>query len=110
MLGFIGWLQKSSATCVLSPEILHKMCFCFNLINTVNTNFLAGLLYDLLYLVRISLVRIIMTKLLSSKMQGRVAAKAVQQQSRKNLFVWALSTFLVLVVVSEGIRLALLNG
>ncbi|GEM_PF-1436593 len=51
-----------------------------------------------------------MTKLLSSKMQGRVAAKAVQQQSRKNLFVWALSTFLVLVVVSEGIRLALLNG
>ncbi|MDE0926504.1 MAG: hypothetical protein OR997_05480 [Methylophilaceae bacterium] len=51
-----------------------------------------------------------MTKLLSSKMQGRVAAKAVQQQSRKKLFVWALSTFLVLVVVSEGIRLALLNG
>jgi len=51
-----------------------------------------------------------MTKLSSSKMQGRVATKAVQQPSRKKLFVWALSTFLVLVVVSEGIRLALLNG
>lgn len=92
------------------PEILHKIRFCFNLIITVNTNFLG--LFAIVQLVRLvkATVRTAMKKLLSSKMQGQVTAKAVQQRSRKKLFALALSTFLVLVVVSEGIRLALLNG
>jgi hypothetical protein len=51
-----------------------------------------------------------MKKSLSSKMQSRISARAVQELSRKKRFTLALSTFLIVVVVSEIIRLALLNG
>lgn len=50
-----------------------------------------------------------MKKLFSPKMQNRVSGKVVQRLDRKKVFTLALSTFLVLVVVSEGIRSALLN-
>ncbi len=51
-----------------------------------------------------------MNKSLLSKMQSRVSARAVQELSRKKRFTLGLSTFLIVVVVSEIIRLALLNG
>jgi len=51
-----------------------------------------------------------MKKQLASKMQNQVSAKSLKQQERKKLFAIALSTFLVVVIVSEGIRLVLLNG
>lgn len=50
-----------------------------------------------------------MKKLLSSEMHKRGSVKAVQRLDRKKIFAIALSTFLILVLVSEGIRLALLN-
>jgi len=50
-----------------------------------------------------------MKKSLSSKMQSRISVRAVQDLGRKKRFILALSTFLIVVVVSEIIRLALLN-
>lgn len=48
-------------------------------------------------------------KLLSSTLQKRNSAKAVQQLDRKTIFALALSTLMMLVVVSEGVRLILLS-
>jgi len=50
-----------------------------------------------------------MKKLLSLKLQKRDSGTAVQQIDRKKVFALALSTFLILVVVSENVRLALLS-
>jgi len=50
-----------------------------------------------------------MKKLLLSKLQKRNSASAVQQIDRKKVFALALSTFLIVVVVSESVRLALLS-
>ena len=47
-----------------------------------------------------------MKKSLSSKGYQSNGAKTAERLDRKKLFAIALSTFLILVVVSEGIRLA----
>jgi hypothetical protein len=51
-----------------------------------------------------------MKKTLSSKGYQSAARKGHTQIDRKKMFVLACSTFLILVVVSEGIRLVLTNG
>jgi len=48
-------------------------------------------------------------KLLSSTLQKRNSTKAVQQLGRKTIFALALTALLMLVVVSEGVRLILLS-
>jgi hypothetical protein len=50
---------------------------------------------------------LMMKKLLASKIQTRGTTKAASRVDSKKIFAIALSTFLVLVVVSEGVRLAL---
>lgn len=50
-----------------------------------------------------------MKTLLSSKLQKHDSAKAVQQIDHKKVFALALSTFLILVAMSESVRLALLS-
>ncbi len=50
-----------------------------------------------------------MKKLLSSKGYQSKSVKTAEHLGRKKLFAIALSTFLILVVVSEGIRLVLMN-
>jgi len=50
-----------------------------------------------------------MKKLLSSNIQTRVAGKAIDWLGRTKIFMLALSTFLILVVVGEMIRFALFS-
>ena len=50
-----------------------------------------------------------MNKLLVSNSRTRDTAKVAKRVDSKKLLMVALSTFLVLVVVSEGLRLALLS-
>lgn len=50
-----------------------------------------------------------MKKSLSSKDYQSNGAKTAERLDHKKLFAIALSTFLILVVVSEGIRLVLMN-
>lgn len=50
-----------------------------------------------------------MEKLLPSRGSQSNRAKAVERLDRKKLFAIALTTFLILVVVSEGIRVVLMN-
>jgi hypothetical protein len=48
-------------------------------------------------------------KLLSSTLQKRNSAKAAQQLDRKKIFALAIFSFLMLILVSEGVRLAFLS-
>ena len=50
-----------------------------------------------------------MKKSLSSKGYESNGAKTAERLDRKKLFVIVLTAFLILVVVSEGIRLGLMN-